>query len=109
MGFKLKSNTVYATQPTDLGIVIFHVVKGKIQLYGSNVTYYKNAQNPKIIIPKFEELTEIEDDLLVGKCVHSMSCLTNWIGFKSLDDDYEVWVNQGINIKLTPTENVIIN
>ena len=32
-----------------------------------------------------------------------MNCLTSWIAFEADNPDTELWVNTGINLRLTPT------
>lgn len=104
LGFCLKPNKVYATDMTNLGLVIFQPVNGNVQLYGSNVTRYINKNgSKKIIIPEFKDLILIWDDWLQKDCVHPMNCLTSWIAFEADNPDTELWVNTGINLRLTPT------
>ena len=107
MGFCMKPNKVYAFNPTNLGVVIFQPVNGDVQLFGSNITRYSSENGKKrIIIPEFDELILIWDDWLQKDCVHPMNCITSWLGFKSKEPDAEVWVNQGINLNLTPTFDI---
>lgn len=107
MGFRLFPNRVYATNATNLGVVIFQPVGGNIQLYGTNITKYDSTNGKKrIIIPEFEELILIWDDWMQKDTVNPMNCLTSWIGFKSDNPDTEVWVNAGINETITPTFDV---
>lgn len=107
MGFRLLPNKVYATKQTTIGNVIFQPVGGKIRLYGSNITKYSNINgNKKIIIPKFEELISIWDDEMLENTVNPMNCLTAWIGFTAENENVEVWVNAGINERITPTFDV---
>lgn len=104
MGFCLKPKVVYATDMTNLGVVIFQPVNGNIQLYGSNITKYKSVDGDKrIIIPKFEELILIWDDWMQKDCLHPMNCLTSWIAFEADNPDTEVWVNTGINNRIVST------
>lgn len=107
MGCRLLPNKVYATNATNLGNVIMQAVNGDIQLYGTNITKYSSINGKKkIIIPKFEELIIIWDDLIQKNTVNPMNCLTSWIGFTSTEPTAEVWVNTGINENITPTFDV---
>lgn len=109
MGFRLFPNKVYATQATNLGVVIFQPVGGNIQLYGTNITKYDSSNGrKKVIIPKFEELIKITDDVMAKDTVNPMNCLTSWIGFTSDTPGTEVWINAGINETITPTFDVSI-
>lgn len=107
MGYCLKPNIVYATNETNLGTVIFQPVNGDIQLYGTNVTKYSNVDGKKrLIIPEFNELIKIWDDLMQKDTVNPMNSLVSFIGFTSENPEAEVWVNTGINNKVTPAFNV---
>ena len=109
MGFKLLPGKVYATNPTHTGITIFQIVGGDVQLFGTNITKYSNKNGDKrILVPEFEDLIVIWDDVMQMDTVNPMSCLTTWIGYKAVDplDPVEVWVNAGINERITPTFDV---
>lgn len=104
MGFCLKPGKVYKTNQSNLGVVIFQPKGGDIQLYGTNVTKYANENGKKrIIIPSFDDLILIWDDLMQEDTVNPMNCLTTFIGFTSECEDAEVWVNTGIDETVTPT------
>jgi hypothetical protein len=103
VGFCLKPNTVYMTIPTPLGVTVFQPMGGDIQLFGTNVTRYSNKDgNKRIIVPDFDELILIWDDWMQDKTVNPMNTLTTFIGFKSKNPDAVVWVNNGIEVKVTP-------
>lgn len=103
MGFKLLPNRVYATNPTNLGTISFQPVNGNAQLYGTNVTKYKNVNGDKLlIIPDFSELIIIYDDWMHKDTVHPMSALTSFIGFKSDNPNAELWISSGIDVRVTP-------
>lgn len=108
MSFRLLPNKVYATNPTHVGTIIFQAVNGNAELFGTNVTHYtKNDNKQRIIIPNFNELLPIWDDLILKDHFVPMTCLTAWIGFKTKEEGTELWLNQGINIRLTPTDDYI--
>ena len=110
MSFCLLPNTVYKTNPTDIGTVIFQAVGGNINLFGTNVTKYKKLEDGKVrlIIPEFNELIPIWDDIILQDTVVPMSCLADWIGYTSDNPDTRLWLNMGINTRITPTDEYII-
>lgn len=108
MGFKLEQNKVYATNPTNLGTISFQPVNGNAQLYGTNVTRYSSKNGEKrIVVPSFDELVLIWDDWLQKDTVNPMTALTSFIGFKSDNPETELWVNGGIDIKITPPFDIL--
>lgn len=103
MGFRLLPNKVYATNSTQMGVVIIQAVNGCAELYGSNITRYKNDDGKmRLIIPEFNELLPIWDDILLKDTFTPMTCLTSFIGFTTKDEGTELWLNMGINERLTP-------
>ena len=44
----------------------------------------------------------IRDDLLLENTFQPLICLTSFIGFTTLEEKTELWLNLGIDIKLTP-------
>jgi len=110
MSFCLLPNKVYKTNPTNIGTVIFQAVNGNVNLYGTNVTKYKKLADGKVrlIIPEFSELIPIWDDLILQNTVVPMSCLCDWIGFISDNPDTRLWLNLGINTRITETDEYII-
>ena len=110
MSFCLLPNTVYKTNPTDIGTVIFQAVGGNINLFGTNVTKYKKLDDGKVrlLIPEFNELIPIWDDIILQDTVVPMSCLVDWIGYTSDNPDTRLWLNMGINTRITPTDEYII-
>jgi hypothetical protein len=104
MSFCLLPNKVYATNPTHMGTVIAQAVNGNALLYGTNVKKYKRMTDGKvrIIIPDFSELHVIRDDLLLMNTFQPLTCLTSFIGFITKEEGTELWLNLGIDIKLTP-------
>lgn len=106
MGYCLKPNIVYMTNPKHLGSVIFQPVNGNIQLFGTNIVKYDSTNGRKdVIIPPFEELICITEDWMLKDTVNPMTALTNFIGFLSDNPDTEIWVNNTgvINETKTPT------
>ena len=73
-------------------------------LYGTNVKKYKKTSDGKVrvIIPDFSEMAIIRDDLLLENTFQPLTCLTSFIGFTTLKEKTELWLNLGIDIKLTP-------
>ena len=110
MSFRLLPNTVYKTNPTNIGTVIFQAVNGDVHLFGSNVTRYKRSKDGKVrvIIPEFNDLISIWDDTIIKDTVVPMSCLTDWIGFTAENDNVELWLNLGIDTKITETDEFVI-
>ena len=104
MSFCLFPNKVYATNPTHMGTVIAQAVKGNALLYGTNVKKYKRMQDGKVrvIIPDFSEMAIIRDDLLLENTFQPLTCLTSFIGFETKEEGTELWLNLGIDVKLTP-------
>ena len=104
MSFCLFPNKVYATNLTNLGQVIAQAVNGNALLYGTNVKKYKRTPDGKvrIIIPDFSELAVIRDDLILQDTFQPLACLTSFIGFMTKEEGTELWLNSGIDIKLTP-------
>lgn len=103
MGFRLLPNKVYATQSTQIGMVIIQAVNGNAELYGSNITHYKNDEGKmRLIIPTFDKLLPIWDDILLENTFTPMTCLTSFIGFKTKEEGTELWLNMGIDERLTP-------
>nr|DAP54573.1 MAG TPA: PTH2-tRNA hydrolase, type 2 (PTH2) [Caudoviricetes sp.] len=104
MSFCLLPNKVYATNPTHMGTVIAQAVHGNVLLYGTNVKKYKKTSDGKVrvIIPNFSEMAVIRDDLLLENTFQPLTCLTSFIGFITKEEGTELWLNLGIDIKLTP-------
>ena len=104
MSFCLLPHKVYATNPTHMGTVIAQAVHGNALLYGTNVKKYKKTSDGKVrvIIPDFSEMAIIRDDLLLENTFQPLTCLTSFIGFTILEEKTELWLNLGIDIKLTP-------
>ena len=44
----------------------------------------------------------IRDDLLLENTFQPLTCLTSFIGFITKEEGTELWLNLGIDIKLTP-------
>lgn len=110
MSFCLLPNKVYKTSPMNIGMVIFQAVDGNATLYGTNVTKYKRMPDGKvrILIPEFSELIHIWDDIILKDTVVPMTCLCDWIGFTSDNPDTRLWLNLGINTRITETDEYII-
>ena len=104
MSFCLLPNKVYATNPTPMGTVIAQAVNGNALLYGTNIKKYKRTSDVKVrvIIPDFSEMKIIRDDLLLQDTFQPLTCLTSFIGFITKEKVTELWLNLGIDIKLTP-------
>ena len=104
MSFCLLPNKVYATNPTHMGTVIAQAIHGNALLYGTNVKKYKKTSDGKVrvIIPNFSEMAVIHDDLLLENTFQPLTCLTSFIGFITKEEGTELWLNLGIDIKLTP-------
>ncbi len=101
MAFKLLPNTVYKTNQSHLGTIVFQAVGGDAQLVGTNVMKYNVTNGERrVVIPNFDELINISDDNIPQDTVNPMTGLTEWIGFTG--DDTVVWVNTGIDEKITP-------
>ena len=103
MAFKLLPNKVYKTNQSHLGTIVFQAVGGDAQLVGTNVMKYNVTNDQRrVVIPDFDELISISDDLIPQDTVNPMTGLTEWIGFTG--DDTVLWVNTGIDEKITPAE-----
>lgn len=104
MAFKLLPNKVYKTNQSNLGTIVFQAVGGDAQLKGTNITKYNVTDNRRrIVIPSFDDLIDITDDLIPQNTVNPMTGLTEWIGFTG--DDTILWVNGGIDERITPAES----
>ena len=69
-----------------------------------HVKKYKKTSDGKVrvIIPDFSEMAVIRDDLLLENTFQPLTCLTSFIGFITKEEGTELWLNLGIDIKLTP-------
>ena len=94
MAYKIETDKVYRAQTPSIGVGLFQVIGGSVNLMGSNVTEY-DEETGKLKVPEFSDLVATGDSLSAG--FHSMTTLPEWFGFTGSG---EVWAKMCVDPRI---------